>query len=296
MHRGSDINGASTRDIYYKQLPSYSSLAEWQSLLTSGKISEAVAYWRQHRDLHPDMYVCKRPNFWVTVFYLCLTRAEYAEMAKVIFRRADATLPPDADAYYLLPFVCHGLYLQALVTKILQHSIPPDDSVIRHSISHVLDRGDICRLGHLVQLGYLSEVTLRSYVVTSDDVILCKLQVMIKYLTYCYNVRRDADLDLTKETCDTIYKFGQTVKFLMSYGAQWTQEATRLCTSHYIYEILDAHADASALYDVEAPIYHTQMDATRVAILRPLLNDYRYVETCRVLGRVPDSDVYDYNI
>lgn len=282
------------RDRYHQGQPLYTYLETWQSLMLCGKIQEAIAYWRS-QGLHPDMYVRKRPGCWVTVFQFCLSRAEYADMTKVIFKRASATLPPDADNYYLLPFVCHSLYLQALVAKITSApDISEGHPMLYHSISHVLDSGDVTRLRQLMRLGYLKEGDLREYI-ASEDVILNKLGVMIKYLTYCYNVRRSPDLDLTRETVDTISKFGQTIEFLRSYGAVWTPESTRLCIDHYIYELLVPGVGVGVGTDYE-PIYHTQMDSTQVAILRPLLNDYRYVETCRALGCTPDSDVYNYNI
>ena len=100
------------------------------------------------------------------------------------------------------------------------------------------------------------------------------------------------NINLTIETDNVIQKFLKVVQFLIKYKAPITKQTVKFCIDHYLYEIIPLLGHDY----ITEPIYHTQMDSTLVAVIRPLLNDNRYVKTCTVTGHKPDPDVFNYNI
>lgn len=285
----------STRDTYYQNLESYKYLKEWVALMKCGKITTAIKYWKTNR-LDPNSYVQKATDNWVPVFYYSCLDPQRGSMVKYLLGRKnlDPTLSPDSDNYDYLPFVCASLFLKTLVSKI---PLPYKRNVILdRSIQHRFNAGDATRLGHLITLGAIEEDTIKEIIAGTKDIIYDKLEVMIKYLTYCYNIKaqHNPDLNLTEETSKTIDKFRTTFTLMVNYGALRTQECIDYCIAHYLYELIPVLWTSNMT--LSRPIYHTQMDRTHVAIMRPLLNDCRYEHICRVTGYMPDEDVYNYNI
>lgn len=287
-----------TRESYYLQLPTYTSLKEWQTLIKDGKISEAITFWKAKGLRHGlDCYVQLKSHSWVSPLYYCCLRADAGDMIKLLLRTgADPDQQPDSEVCDYLPFVCHSLYLKTLVAK---HKGGPyiRCDMLDRSITHRLNVGNVRRLVHLINLKVLDCEIVRSYIRDNPDIIEDKLQTMIRYLTYYYNVRTQSEeLNLTEETNRVTEKFRDTVEFLIRYGAQPTENAITLCLDHYLHEIWSAIVSKDANKKVPPPQYHTQMNSTKVATLRPLLNDDRYVKMCLVTGHQPDPEVYNYDI
>lgn len=284
----------SSRDSYYQNTETYSCLKEWQTLIKEGQITAAISYWKAKK-LRPglDCYVCLKPNSWVPPLYYCCTRKGTEEMVKVLLNaKADPDQQPDSDVCDLLPFVCDRIYLKTLGSKSKSKSKLQRGPALDRSISHRLNVADTLRLEHLVQVGLLSREIIKSYVIDHPNIIEDKLKVMIQYLTYYYNIDQNPDRQLAQTTCTTLARFRSLVQYLISYGASVTKGTIDLCVDYYLYEIIDEIKDMVW----PEPIYHTQMDSTKVAMMRPLLNDDRYVRTCYLTGYTPDPDVFDYDI
>jgi hypothetical protein len=290
------------RDQYYSQRSSFTYLERWRSLIKGGHVNEAITYWKTYRLRGiKDCYVKLKANSWVPPLYYCCLSASYGEMVKVLLKMgADPDQLPDSDTLSYLPFVCHSLYLRTLAQK---HQGGPYErgEILDRSIDGRLNSGAAHRLMHLITLGLLETDAVRSYVGDQrDSLIVDKLQVMIKYLTFCYNMRSQTDtegtLNLTTETHRVVDKFRVTVKFLIDHGAPVTESTIEFCIDHYLFEILPVLGAGAGAGAFPVPKYHTQMDSTRVAILRPLLNDKRYVDICAVTGHEPDPDVHNCNI
>lgn len=286
----------SRRDIYYRSLANYHNLHEWQQLIKDGEIGAAIAYWKaKGLRTGQNTYVMLKPDSWVSPLYFCCLSAQNGAMVKLLLSRgADPDQIPDSETADCLPFICHSLYLKTLGDRHKGGPFRRCDMLDR-SICHRLSNGDSTRLVYLINLGLLDKETIEGYILEHSDIILEKIQTMIKYLTYCYNVRaQQSTLDLTEETEKTIRKFCNVTEFLIKYGAPVTEQAVQICICHYLYEILPI---LQTRYPVSVePQYHTQMDGCYVAMVRPLLNDKRYVLTCKVTGHEPDPEVYNYDI
>jgi len=283
----------SRRDVYYKSLSNYHYLCEWQQLIKDGKTEAAVAYWKA-KELRSgqNTYVMIKPDSWVSPLYFCCLSAQNGAMVKLLLSRgADPDQIPDSDTADYLPFVCKSLFLKTLSDRHKGGPFKRCDMLDR-SICHRLNTGDSTRLVYLINLGLLDKKTIKDYVLGHSDIILEKIQIMIKYLTYYYNVR--SSLNLAEETEKTVSKFCNVVKFLIKYGAAVTEQTVQICICHYLYEILPIFKTQYPC--LPEPQYHTQMDGCYVAMIRPLLNDKRYVLTCEVTGHKPDSEVFNYDI
>jgi hypothetical protein len=224
-------------------------------------------------------------------------------MIKILLRSgADPDQQPDSDICDYLPFVCHSLFLKELSAR-HKGGAYTRTQILDRSIAHRLNVGDAKRLIHLINLGLLDRATVQSYICDYPMVIEEKLQVMIRYLTYYFNVRIGAgtgtEVNFTKETKRVVEKFRTVVEFLIKYGAPVTEKAITLCIDHYLHEILLVFLPESGqlpVTGISEPLYHTQMNSTKVAMLRPLLNDERYVKICSVTGHKPDPEVFNYNL
>lgn len=286
----------SKRDSYYQSQSCYHHLTEWKQLIDEKNTRAAISYWNAKGLKATDSYVKIRTDSWVPVLYYCCLKAEYAEMARVLLMQgADPTQLPDSENACLLPFVCHSLYLKTLAKRNKKEY--KCNAMLKRSIDGRLNVGDVRRLSNLVILGFLTNESIKSFIHDHKDIITEKLKVMVKYLTFTYNIRTqqptDQVLNLTEETSTTIKKFHDTVWYLLHHGAKVNAETMKLCVDNYLYEIIPLF---NGVVPVVEPKYHTQMDSTRVAIIRPLLNDQRYVLTCKATGYKPDPDVFNFNI
>lgn len=286
----------SERDNFYNSLPYSKRLHVWKDLIDKGNIKEAITYWTKYQaELNVNAYVKKGKQWLPVIYYCCLEYERSAMVRYLLMSGADVDCLPDADKYEYLPFICNSLYLIEIAKKTKHHpyKLTP---VLSRSINNRLNGGDSRRLDHLMRLGLLSEDSVQHVIRNSTDIILDKLQSMVTYLTYVYNVRAtaDSDLDIKDITYKTILKFVSTAEFLVAHNAPCTLAAANYCIDHYLYEFLPMfHASKVEWCD---PVYHTQKNSTLTAILRPLLNDRRYVHTCSACDIEPDEDVYQYNI
>lgn len=288
-----------SRDNYYTKLPSYHKLSEWQQLIKEHKISTAVDYWKTHK--LRNGYVRHRQDSWVPPLYFCSLDPKNGDMVKYLLNKgADPDQLPDSDTADYLPFICHSLYLKTLASRRKGGAYTRCD-ILDRSINNRLNKADIKRLMHLMILKILDPDVLRSFIRDQDNsgqgIIAEKLNVMVKYLTFLYNVRapKDPTINLTNETDITEKKFSLLVQFLIEHGATVTDQAIQISVEHYLYNILSVLKPHYAT-DLPEPVHHVQMDSTTVAVMRPLLNDYRYVQTCTRTGHTPDNDVFNYDI
>jgi hypothetical protein len=286
------------RDKFYFQLPNYQHICNWKKLVDELQLSDAIAYWKLNR-LDKNAYV-KKGHIWIPVVYYCCLDARKAPMVKKLLSGGcDIDKLPDGDKYDYLPFVCNSLFLTT-ISSLTKHHPYKSDPILTNSIDSRINCGDSNRLTYLLNLGLLNQQTIIDYINDNGDIILNKLQRMIKYLTYCYTVRGQSaqgqgigvgeSINLKQETISVINKFATTFEFLIQYGAPCTEEACNFCIDHYLHELT-----FMTNYTV-MPVYHTQKNSTTAAILRPLLNDMRYVKTCALCKVEPDKDVYEYNI
>lgn len=287
----------SKRDKYYKMQSSYCNLTEWKQLLDDFQISAAISYWNAKGLKATDSYVKIRDDSWVPVLYYCCLKAENADMVKVLLKQgADPGQLPDSDTACLLPFVCHSLYLKTIASR--NKRLLKYNNVLKRSLEGRINSGDARRLAHLVTLKFITANNVKEFIndYGRDHIILDKLQTMVKYLTFTYNIKTQQEnvINLTEETTNIIKKFHNVVWYLLQHGATVNTDTMKFCIDHYLHEIIPLFKD----HDIPTiePQYHTQMDSAHVAIIRPLLNDQRYVLTCAQTGYTPDPDVFNLNI
>ncbi len=281
------------KEKYYTSLPNHGKIEYWQLLMKDKKYIEATDYWKKNK-LDPDSYVKKSDGVWVPVIYFCSIIRDCPHMVRTLVKNnANVNLLPDSETFIYLPFACQSLYLKTIGSKTINKPYPRSKN-LDHSINNRLNVADIRRLSYLFTLNLLNGEIFTSFVADNPTIMLDKLKIMIKYLTFCYTIKaqNDPEFNLTEETNNTVVKFGKMLEFLQFYGAEKSVDVLDYCIDHYLFELVPLFKE----FEMKEPIYHTQMDATEVAVLRPLLNDYRYAQTCKATGYEPDKDVFNLSI
>lgn len=223
------------------------------------------------------------------IYAFCLYDKYRDIVAYLLKNKANIHKIPDTnnnDNYEPLLFAAHSLYLQHLIN--INAKLPNNKPLILYNIKRKLNSAEWRRLMILNDKKLLDGVGIAKYAYEhGHDLIFETLVTMKQYLVYCFNCRQNIS-DKTAETDLVIDKFKHTIMLLMSWNAPITQQTYDLCVEFYLYEIIALFKDH---YTSEV-IFHEHMDPKIVAIHRPLLNDYRYEQTCFLLGQNPNIEIY----
>lgn len=272
-----------SRDEYYINKAGYKQCNTLRSLIIAHDSAAALSFMKKHR-INVNSYVRGARGTWTPLIYLLCTERENATLMKYCLTHGvNLKLLPDGEVEYL-PYICNSLYLKTLA-KLARFKVH-HPSILRR-----VTRGDGIRISQLLQLGLLTDENIAEFIMNEEanegGIIYNSLKVMLNYLLYVYNMQK-GEFNKTKVTEATVDKYRQTIIFLLKHGAKPTQEVWKLCVDYYLFEIIPA-LNRDSLVDVK---YHTQLNMTTVALYRPLLNDYRYEMTCKVLGVIPDPELY----
>ena len=236
------------------------------------------------RGLSVNSYVSGlRKETWVPVLYLAAMSDKREVLVRhLIVHGADVLLKPDGDAPPIL-LTCHTKFLQFFISR---GARVDDAKFIRDALVH----GEGARIRALMRRNIISKAMLQAVGHLAggwEGIILSGLKLALSYLFYLY---ASSDGQKNKEITDLTFKKYVDVAWLaLECGWEPGEQVLNLCVDYYLYEMLENLRPPPGLTPV---IYHTQMDRSLVAMYRPLLNDRRYEETCRVTGQAVDPELY----
>uniref|UniRef100_A0A6C0J739 Ankyrin repeat protein n=1 Tax=viral metagenome TaxID=1070528 RepID=A0A6C0J739_9ZZZZ len=220
-------------------------------------------------------------NCWIPLIYMFSLTNQYHEIVKLLLKRkAIPSLEPDVDIDCLKPilFNCHSLYLSHFINK-GKCNLNYPNSVLLYNLKNVLRCAEWKRLQILDNLKFINGSKL--IIDNDEDLVYFCILTLKNYLFYCYNERKNLE-DKTTETNNTINKFVKTIDILHKWGHTFSSESFALCKEFYMYEFLSLNIFKDN-HDDEKVVFHEDLLPLKVACFRPLLNDFRYAETCRIL-------------
>lgn len=258
--------------------------------------SEEIVKIMKHHKVDVNSYI-KHPvkkGEWVPLIYFFSLNNKYQDVVKyLLVHKANPLNHPDGDDVEPLLFACHDIYLKHYLSR--GCSVTCGNGDICNNIMRRLRCGDWQRLHVLRKHNIITGENISHFIETQNDVILHCLNAMKEYLIYVYNIKKSVT-DKTIETTNTISKFITVTKMLLSWGVKVNDNVVDFCTDFYLYEFLRLPLFMNVIKarhdDLTKPVYHEHKDGLRVALLRPLLNDYRYEQTCDAHNVKPDDEIY----
>lgn len=295
-------------DEFYIFQSKYYELKEWSSKIPDPKITcEMLIQVLDVINTDMNSYVCPvyqagKKNTWLPLATF-VSRFPYREkLLKYLFShgaRPQKLTDPDGQN---ICFQCDEKYLKKLLKL-----APPKTNLVKQ-ITDKLVAGNYRRLALLFVEDKIFTEEILTEVTASEELVGQMLNALISRILLTINQdpgieiepkkrkhRSNAPepnvgppLNKTKIVTDLVGKYLICFRMMQPHGLTFTIENVQKCVDHYLYEILDL---ISAGNEFE-PKYHSDMDEQTVAALRPLLNDYRYVQTCKVLDWMPDERVW----
>ena len=287
-------------------------LKELRDMLRAGD-KQSVSHCRKYK-INVNSYVPGNvKTLWMPLLhYACLKRENQKFVSYCLTHHVDLAALPDkilqpgdgsehSAKVHDLPYVCHPIYLKELHKRGIVFHLNETSVMARLNIA------DHQRLVVMMQIGMFNTEDLVELLSSQDvsegygsrqdssgcNVYDAILETMLNYMQYAFNIREQENLNKTVLTNQTIAKYCDTLQFLLELGLPVSHTFTDRCVEYYLFEfiaVLNAH-DHPVAHGDELK-YHTQMNSTVVALLRPLLNDYRYEQTCLTLSVEPDPDLY----
>ena len=234
--------------------------------------------------INVNAYVQLRKGAWVPLVQLVSMYPQYTELVRFLLSNgADPTKLPDMDKVEPIIYTCDRKYLGYLCTKSKCKS-----SNTQYNITKRLRCGDVDRLRDLLKLNV---ITVEDFAI-SERTLKDVTQATVNYFFYAFNMKDITDK--TQEIADTLSLCLKSIDLLLELGAAVTEDYLSYCCEYYLYEILQDLINRGVSvqsYTQKVPC-HTSMNAAFVAMLRPLLNDKRYEETCKVMKQKPESHIY----
>ena len=226
-----------------------------------------------------------KDDVWVPIIYHLCKYEKYQDVIKFLSKKKlNFALPPDGEMSENIFFYCHGSYLKFLYDKgcrVLKRDL-------NYSIIKRLKCADVKRLETLIKLNV---ITCKQVIEADSDVIFSSLEWLKAYVTYVFNFKKDIT-NLTAELNCAITKFLVSVESLIEWGAPVTEKTCNFACENYLHEFLALFIKYKAMTFKLRPVYHERMDKIQVAMLRPMLNDRRYEQTCKVLNLKVNEEVY----
>jgi len=272
------------RDEYYVFQPHYYILKDLSKMIADKNVlcQELKSYMELNK-LDANSYINyirehEKSSIWMPLVYFVSMYDFRVDFFKyLISAGADPRKLTDSDIELNICFICHDRYLQYLSQK-----APPKKNV-SVQIQSKLVSGTTERLRQLLKLNALTSTQIkeavREPVLATDIINMFINRIMVVSLNF------DERVQLTHQL---IEKYLDVFQFMKTYDANLVS-IQDLCKKYYLYEFLEM---IEGTHSEEEPLYHTHMDATLVASLRPLLNDKRYVKTCEIV-RLRQNNMFE---
>jgi hypothetical protein len=278
------------RDSYYIFKPEFPKLEILRKFILKGQVDQAVHHFKAV-NFDPNAYIKgSRPGVWVPLLYQAFQDKRMMGLIKVLINRGGKVnkLPDGDDEAPPLIFVCDAMYIDYLYKQGLRGTgLTP--------IYQCFLYGKYEHLKKLTGLAVIAPADIEKVQAAYPDLLYSMLDTGVKYLTYYYGAqvkKGDENANLKKCTDDIIARYVGCLDFLDLSTID--QKVVDLCAKYYLYEIL-TRLRLNFKPGFTCPVNYGDTGA-KEALLRPLLNDYRYEQTCKILKVRPDPVVYQgYN-
>lgn len=281
---------------YYVFQTNYWKLKKLLELLRTPKTesSQLIRYMKKNKlDVNSYIPLNSDGTIYVPIIYQTTLIPTLTEFFKWLIKNgAKADKEPDTDegvsADNIL-FVAHEKYLKFL-TNTLKLKIDRLD--LAGQLLKKLKFGNLKRIRQLIALDVFSVSDLHSAISSSDtgELAFSVIDIMldrINLICRTANKREDIEKVLTKYV---------EIIGLIKPDPLVERECITLiqyCTNFYLHPIIaELMKTQITLKPVPEIKYHADLDEKLVAILRQLYNDRRYVETCDLIGVVPDKRAF----
>jgi len=286
-----DKNANLDRDSYYIFKPEFPKLEILRRYITKAQTEAAVAYFNQE-GFDPNAYIKgHKSGLWVPLLYQCLQDKRLTPLIKILLKKGgNVAKRPDGEAAPLL-FVCDDVYYDYLVKR-----LPFDRTTIGPNLHYCFLYGKCLRIEKMLDSGVLTKADLEICRKAYPDLAFEMIDTCVKYLTYYYGAqikKGDPDVNLKQCTMETLEKYVNLCKFLKVECI--TPEAINLCVRYYLFELLQAFQTQGVIFSHGLCVKYA-IGGAKEAVMRPLLNDYRYEQTCLLLQQEPEKSIYEsYN-
>ena len=275
------------RDSYYIFKPEFPKLEILRRYITKAQSEEAVSYFNSE-PFDPNAYIKgHKSNVWVPLLYQCFQDKRLTPLIKILIKNGgNVAKQPDGDAPPLL-FVCDDIYFDYLVKR-----LPPfDQSVLEPNLYNCFLYGNHKRIVKMLENGLITKTDIKAVHKKQPDIAFQMMDTCVKYLTYYYGAqlkKGDPDANLKKCTTETLEKYVNLCEFIpVDYI---NANVIDLCIRYYLFEILQAFQKKGFTLPT-IPVKYG-IGGTKEAIMRPLVNDYRYEQTCLLLNQEPEKSIY----
>jgi hypothetical protein len=277
------------RDSYYIFKPEFPKLEILRRYITKAQCQEAVSYFNQE-DFDPNAYIKgHKSNTWVPLLYQCFQDKRLTALIKILINKGgNISKQPDGDAPPLL-FVCDDIYFDYLVK--LKHLPPFEHSTIEPNLYNCFLYGNYKRIVKMLKNNLITKTDIEMVHKKHSNLVFEMIDTCVKYLNYYYGAqikKGDPDANLKKCTMETLEKYVNLCEFI---SVEYINiDVIELCTQYYLFEILQAFQNKG----VHLPNIHVKygIGGTKEALMRPLVNDYRYEQTCLLLKQEPEKSIY----
>lgn len=276
---------------YYENHINYDKICYLRSLKDPHEILDFI----KTHNLPLNSYIEQKKNYWVPLIYYFSTRSEFASVVSYLLGRKkqlNFSLGADGPNPEHILFTCHSMYFSELSKLFNKLSIR--DTCTQNGIKKKILSCEWRRIRLLEKHNHLNPVD-TAKILNDPSLILNMLKSIRDFLLFKFSALEEKEElpDKMAVLEQVMKKLVETIRFILSYGIKLKKDDIQFCIDMYLYEILslpDVRAiEKDSLKTVE---YHEFKDAFTVAVLRPLLNDARYVKTCETLNVEPDKEVY----
>jgi hypothetical protein len=278
------------RDSYYVFQAEFPQLEILRRYITKAQTEEAVAYFLQEK-FNPNAYIKgHKQGTWVPLLYQCLQDKRLTPLIKLLLKQGGKVAQrPDGPAPPLI-FVCDDIYFDYLVKR-----LPFDPESLLENLYTCFLYGKHKRIEKLLTAELITDCDIAKVQKKYPNMVFEMIDTCVKYLTYYYGAqlkKGDPEANLKKCTTETLEKYVLLCNYIAVESIQ--PAVIDLTVRYYLFEILQAFRQKGYNLPSLKPVYAA--GGAKEAILRPLLNDYRYEQTCLVLNQTPDPCIYEnYN-
>lgn len=278
---------------YFVFKKDYYDLKELLGMLrTVGTTSDQLISFMKEKKLDVNSYIELTTDIFVPIIYHASLTPQHVDFFLwLLANGANPKKIPDAKEPaigYNILLVCNEKFLKTLVEK-YGVCLPKSNDVLFPQILKKLSYGNLRRIKLLIKLGVLSKDRL-DLAIKSDPLlgfrIVDVLLDRIKLVCSTHNTKEEVD-KLLKKAADVF-------EYIKPDGFRTTKDGVCLiqyCANFYMHPLVAALVSGAEI-SVPPPTYHVDLDPKLVAVLRQLYNDRRYVETCDILGAVPDARAF----
>lgn len=209
----------------------------------------------------------------VPIIYALSCDRKYRPLVEKLLKEgADPRIESEKDDFVPILFYCHSDFVRMFSEKGCHCNYSLD--VLVNNLKKCISSANWQRLVLLDNMGHID---LAEIIKDADyDYIDFSINILIGYLFHLYNKRTDV-YDVSSHTTDVIEKYKCLISLLVKKGSKVSRKTVTTIFDYYLYELLDI------VPVKENPKKLEDKDPVKVALFRPLLNNFRYGQ---MVGRI----------